>query len=266
MTALDTYHFPATGQDVQPVRTVMVDGEPWFIAADVCTVLEIANPYSSLALLDHDEKGLHSMETPGGEQQFSVVSEAGLYSLILRSRKPQARQFKRWITHDVLPAIRRTGRYDTEPATTVDHLDRRALAQMVIEAEDAREAAEKRAAELAPRAESWDVLASGDGDYSVGDAAKNLTRAGLQLGERRLFTLLSEWGWITRSRADGRWRPYQTAVETGRLSLIPQSHYHPRTGELVTDPPQVRVTPKGLHEIRRRLTEQAQRLAIGAAS
>lgn len=93
------------------IRTVVLDGEPWFVAADVCIVLEFGNLHSSLALLDEDEKGLHSMETLGGQQEFKIISEPGLYSLIIRSRKPQAKPFKRWITHEVLPAIRKTGRY-----------------------------------------------------------------------------------------------------------------------------------------------------------
>ena len=93
------------------VRVVMKDGEPWFVAKDVCDCLELGNPYTSLALLDEDEKGLHTVETPGGAQEMSIISEAGMYSLILRSRKPEARDFKRWVTHDILPSIRRTGQY-----------------------------------------------------------------------------------------------------------------------------------------------------------
>lgn len=93
------------------VRVVDVNGEPWFVAKDVCECLELGNPRTSIALLDEDEKGVHTMDTPGGAQEMSIVSEAGLYSLILRSRKPEAKAFKRWITHEVLPTIRRTGQY-----------------------------------------------------------------------------------------------------------------------------------------------------------
>lgn len=93
------------------VRVVDVNGEPWFVARDVCECLELGNPRTSIALLDEDEKGVHTMDTPGGQQKMSIVSEAGLYSLILRSRKPEAKAFKRWITHEVLPSIRKTGGY-----------------------------------------------------------------------------------------------------------------------------------------------------------
>jgi prophage antirepressor-like protein len=86
-------------------------GEPWFVAADVCACLAIRNPSDALNRLDDDEKGLGQAETPGGEQSMSTVNEPGLYNLVLGSRKPEARRFKRWVTHEVLPAIRRTGRY-----------------------------------------------------------------------------------------------------------------------------------------------------------
>lgn len=91
------------------VRIVEKDGEPWWVAKDVCEILEISNLSTSTALLDDDERGLHSVETPSGIQSMTVISEAGLYSLIMRSRKPQAKAFQRWVTHDVLPTIRKTG-------------------------------------------------------------------------------------------------------------------------------------------------------------
>jgi len=105
------------------VRVVMIDGAPWWIAADTCGVLEIKNPRSSLALLDADEKGVHTVDTPGGKQELTVINEPGLYTLILRSRKPEAKTFKRWVTHEVLPAIRKTGRYavaDSYPPMSLD--------------------------------------------------------------------------------------------------------------------------------------------------
>ena len=94
-----------------PVRIVDRDGEPWFVAKDVCEALGIAKVDSAIRSLDEDEKDAHSMSTLGGNQEMTVVSEAGLYSLIMRSRKPEAKTFKRWVTHEVLPSIRKTGAY-----------------------------------------------------------------------------------------------------------------------------------------------------------
>ena len=86
-------------------------GQPWFVAADVCAALELPETHKAIARLDDDEKGRNSIPTPGGQQEMSVVNESGLYSLVLGSRKPEAKRFKRWITHEVLPSIRKTGSY-----------------------------------------------------------------------------------------------------------------------------------------------------------
>ena len=94
-----------------PVRIIEKDGEPWFVAKDVCHVLGIAKVDSAIRSLDEDEKDAHSMSTLGGNQDLSVISEAGLYSLIFRSRKAEAKAFKRWVTHEVLPSIRKNGAY-----------------------------------------------------------------------------------------------------------------------------------------------------------
>ncbi len=92
------------------------DGNAWFVASDVCRALDLSNPRSSLALLDDDEKGVHTVDTLGGKQAMATVNEPGLYSLILRSRKPEAKKFKRWITHEVIPSIRKTGQYTNPQA------------------------------------------------------------------------------------------------------------------------------------------------------
>lgn len=96
----------------QSIRTIDQDGEVWFVANDVCAALDIANPRHAVGRLDDDEKGVVSNDTLGGSQELSTISESGLYSLVMSSRKAEAKQFKRWVTHDVLPTIRKTGRYE----------------------------------------------------------------------------------------------------------------------------------------------------------
>jgi prophage antirepressor-like protein len=86
-------------------------GQPWFVAADVCAALDLPETHKAIARLDDDEKGRNSIPTPGGQQDMSMVNESGLYNLVLGSRKPEAKRFKRWITHEVLPSIRKTGSY-----------------------------------------------------------------------------------------------------------------------------------------------------------
>lgn len=96
------------------IRTTMIDGEPWFVAKDLCMILEIQNSRDTLAkVIDEDEKGVANLYTPGGFQKMSVLNESGLYHLIFVSRKPEAKAIRRWVTGTVLPSIRRTGSYTT---------------------------------------------------------------------------------------------------------------------------------------------------------
>ncbi|MBC9785489.1 Bro-N domain-containing protein, partial [Heliobacterium chlorum] len=108
------------------VRTVLIDGQPWFVANDVCKILEHGNPRQVIQRLDSDEKGVHTVDTLGGQQEMVIINEPGLYSLVLTSRKPEAKAFKRWVTHEVLPSIRQTGSYsifyDLIPKTLPDAL------------------------------------------------------------------------------------------------------------------------------------------------
>lgn len=111
MTALTNFIFPADDGTALGVRSLTIDGEPWFVAADVADALTIGRTDDAVSRLDDDEKGAATIRTPGGEQQMTVINESGLYSLILTSRKPAAKRFKKWITSEVLPSIRKTGAY-----------------------------------------------------------------------------------------------------------------------------------------------------------
>ena len=96
------------------VRTLNLNGEPWFVAADVCKALELGNPSMTVERLDDDEKGISTIDTLGGKQRMAIINEPGLYSLVITSRKPEAKAFKRWITHEVIPAIHKHGAYMTK--------------------------------------------------------------------------------------------------------------------------------------------------------
>lgn len=273
MTELEIFQFPETGR---PVRTVAIDGTPHFVGKDACDELGISKYRDALAQLDPDERVSAAVDTPGGTQQMVLVNEAGLYALMLISRSPKVHAFRRWITHEVLPQIRHAGRYEPVHLDELEELEaanvRTARAIQIARAERAgRERAERTAEALAAPAAAWDHLASADGDWSVADAAKILSRdPNIKTGQNRLFTLLYEWGWIYRA-GDLHWRAHQAkAVDTRRLTVMPVSHYHPRTGQLVQDPPQIRVLPKGLVEIHRKLGGSKplavqQQLTIGAA-
>ncbi len=103
------------------MRTFLKNGEPWFVVVDVCRALDIRNNRDALSRLDDDEKGVDLIDTPGGKQKATVVNESGLYTLAMGSRKPETKAFKRWITHEVLPSIRRHGAYITD--SVLDHMD-----------------------------------------------------------------------------------------------------------------------------------------------
>lgn len=148
----------------QQVRTDYKDEAVWFVAADVCRVLDIINPTMAVGRLDDDEKGLSSIETLGGNQQMVVVNEAGLYSLILTSRKPQAKEFKRWVTHDVLPSIRKHGLYAIDDVLENPDLLIKALTELKKEREEKKRLELENAvkaqqiAEMQPKVSYYDIV------------------------------------------------------------------------------------------------------------
>lgn len=204
------------------VRVVDVNGEPWFVARDVCECLELGNPRTSIALLDEDEKGVHTMDTPGGAQEMSIVSEAGLYSLILRSRKPEAKAFKRWITHEVLPAIRKHGGYLTpakleEALTDPDTIIR--LATNLKAEREKRQALEAQAAADRPKvvfAESIEVAKT---SILGGEMAKLIKQAtGCDMGQNRFFEWLRANGYLHKG-GSARNMPTQRCIDAGWMEI-----------------------------------------------
>lgn len=204
------------------MRVVDVNGEPWFVARDVCECLELGNPRTSIALLDEDEKGVHTMDTPGGAQEMSIVSEAGLYSLILRSRKPEAKVFKRWITHEVLPAIRKHGGYLTpakleEALTDPDTIIR--LATNLKAEREKRQALEAQAAADRPKvvfAESIEVAKT---SILVGEMAKLIKQAtGCDMGQNRFFEWLRANGYLHKG-GSARNMPTQRCIDAGWMEI-----------------------------------------------
>lgn len=136
-TALIAYTF-----EDEPVRVMLIAGDPWFVANDLCRVLAIANSRDALGRLEPDEKGVGITDTLGGQQDMNIVSESGMYALIFTSRKAEAKRFRKWVTAEVLPSIRRTGRYELpghepSPALPLDH-DTARLAASVAAVREAR--------------------------------------------------------------------------------------------------------------------------------
>ena len=190
------------------------DGEPMFVAKDICAALEIKNSRDALARLDDDEKGVVLTDTPGGEQQMQAVNEAGLYVLVLGSRKPEAKAFKRWVTHEVLPAIRRDGGYMVARDETPEETMARAfvIAQATIDRQ------KSRIAELEPKALFADAVAASDGTCLVGELAKMMRQNGLTVGQNRLFAMLREDGYLGNV-GNNRNVPTQRAMDLGLFRI-----------------------------------------------
>ncbi len=240
------------------LRAVTVDGDPWFVANDVAAILDLANVRSSLALLDDDERGVHTVDTLGGQQSLAIVSEAGLYSLILRSRKAEAKAFKRWVTHTVLPEIRKTGSYGVAKALPQNYAE--ALRALADEAE-AHELAKIRVRELTPAASAWQHLVEATGDFSVADAAKMLSRdPSISIGQNTLFRWMGKHGWLYQR--GGEWHPYQDKVDAGLVTLkTNRPYWDSKRGVDVLPAPTVRITAKGVQSIYRRLGGSAEAVA-----
>ena len=158
------------------VRSILIDGDPWFVAADVCKALELEKTNRALSRLDDDEKGAHSVSTPGGRQRMSIISESGLYSLILGSRKPEAKAFKRWITHEVIPSIRKHGAYMTD--SLLDALE-----------------AHPENARLAPKASYYDSFVGVESVTCLRYTAKELG-----VPQKKFIGYLLEKGYVFRDR------------------------------------------------------------------
>lgn len=190
------------------------NGEPLFVAKDVCAILDLGNPRSSIALLDDDEKGVHSVDTPGGRQQMTTVTEPGFYKLVMRSRKPEAKAFQRWVTHEVLPALRRDGGY----MVARDETPEQTMARAVLLAQATIDRQKSRIAELEPKALFADAVAASDGTCLVGELAKMMRQNGVEVGQNRLFAMLREDGYLGNV-GQNRNVPTQRAMDLGLFRI-----------------------------------------------
>lgn len=171
------------------VRVITADdGEPRWVAADVASILSLGRTHDMVRGLDDDERGTDTIRTPSGDQEMTTVTEAGLYVCILRSRKPEAKEFRRWVTHEVLPTIRRTGSYGT-PVVDAASLSRTEILQIAVNAESERLALEQKNKVLEPKADAYDQFMDATGKYAVGAVAKMLGT-----GQNRLFQELRNRG------------------------------------------------------------------------
>lgn len=210
------------------IRTVVINGEPWFVAADVCRALEISNSRDAVQRLDEDEKGVVLTDTRGGQQSMTAINEPGLYVLVLGSRKPESKEFKRWITHDVIPTIRKTGGYVNNDELFIEtyfsQVEESTKAMLRATLATVREVNEKnrqleqtvgvqsqQIAELQPKATYYDVVLQCEDLISITAIAKDYGKSA-----RWMNNYLHEKG--VQYRQGDIWLLYQTYAERGYTS------------------------------------------------
>lgn len=208
------------------VRTLTdKSGELWFVAKDVCDVLGLSNPSEALRTLDDDERTQVDPQNFLGSENRSntpvnLISEAGLYRLVMRSRKQVAKEFQRWLSYEVLPQIRRTGGYVPAGETDEETMARAMLiARRTIEDQRQRiSQTESKVSELEPKERFADAVAASDGTRLVGELAKMLRQSGTEIGQNRLFRILRDEGFLGKSGSNTN-VPTQRAMELGLFEI-----------------------------------------------
>lgn len=228
------------------VRAFNEGEQIFFVAKDVCRALALSNPRSSLALLEDDEKGVHTVDTPGGDQQMVCITEPGFYRLVLKSRKPEAKAFQRWVTHEVLPALRREGGYMASRADeTPEETMARAvlLAQETIDRQRARVAElEARNAAIEPKAGFFDACMDGERWQSFTEVSRLFHQYDRTMTRKRMFELAQADGMITRDK-----QATKLGIDRGYFrNYQAPAYFDQTTGEQVRPRPYAKFTSKGV--------------------
>jgi prophage antirepressor-like protein len=248
MTDIEIYKNEQFGE----IRTVNISGEPWFVGKDVAESLGYKNPQEAIRNHVFDEdKGVSEILTPGGKQKMPVVNESGLYSLILSSKLPSAKEFKHWITSEVLPSIRSHGAYLTDDMvekvlTDPDTIIR--LAQQIKEAKAQLAQAEDTIRLMEPKAAYYDAVAESRGSLNFRETAKLF-----KIKERDFIGFLIEQKMVYRNSA-GRIVPY--ADYNGKYFEIAEVTYSTAVGQKSTV--YTKITPKGRQAIHNRLRREGK--------
>lgn len=233
------------------VRVINNETGIWFIASDVCRVLEIANSRDAVASLVDDEKGVATTDTLGGSQQVSVISESGLYCLIFKSRKAQAIEFRKWVTSEVLPTIRQTGAYalpgltatNKVPANFVEAL------RLAADAEEQRMALQLQLEDAAPKLETYDRVMKAEGLFTFRQVAAMLADPGL--GGNNLVKRLLSMRILYRD-PKGKILAYRQHIDAGHFRAVETAYELKETGESRVGC-QIKTTPSGVEFIARKL-------------
>lgn len=218
------------------IRALNMDGEPWFVAKDICDALGLTNPSVSVGALDEDERAKFNL---GRQGDTNIVSEAGFYKLVMKSRKTEAKAFQRWVTHEVLPAIRRTGGY---MVAVESETPEQTMARALLIAQETMARKDAQIAEMKPKAFFADSVSNSESTILIGQLAKLICQNGTSIGQNRLFDTLREDGYLGK-RGENYNLPTQRSVEMGLLRIKERTVSNPDGSTRITRTPMV--TGKG---------------------
>ena len=224
------------------IRALSIDGDPWFVGKDIAERLGYTNPLKAIRdHVDPEDKGVNEMDTPGGRQPLIFINESGLYSLVLSSKLPSAKAFKRWITHDVIPTIRKTGGYVNDTIAFVNayfpELNETQKAAIGIMLDESRRMGQQLK-EQAPKVLFADAVTASHTSILIGELAKLIKQNGVEIGQNRLFKWLRENGFLMRDNM-----PTQYAMERGLFVVTERTINNPDGSVRITRT--TKVTGKG---------------------
>lgn len=236
------------------VRTLKVDDEPRFVAKDVAKILGYSRTADAVRThVDPEDKGVGEIQTPGGKQKLQIINESGLYSLILSSKMPNAKRFKRWVTSEVLPAIRKHGAYMTDEKIEEVLTDPDTIIKLATQLKDERQQrlieqqlrrdAESQVREMKPKAMFADSVATSESTVLVGELAKIIRGNGVDIGATRLFRWMREHGYLINRKGSDWNMPTQRAMDLGLFKIKETTINHSNGTTSISKTP--KVTGKG---------------------
>lgn len=242
MNEIQIFNNPEFGE----VRTTVINNEPYFVGKDVAEALGYSNPRKALAdHVDDEDKGVTKCDTLGGNQELTVINESGLYALVFGSKLPKAKEFKHWVTSEVLPSIRKHGAYAT-PATIENIINNPDFGiQLLKSLKEEQEKNKQLAADneqMKPKALFADAVASADTSILIGDLAKLIRQNGIAIGQKRLFAWMRDNGYLMKCGTSYN-MPTQRSMELGIFEVKERTIQNPDGSARITRT--TKVTGKG---------------------
>jgi anti-repressor protein len=231
-----------TNAEFGSVRTIEIDNEPYFVGKDVAEILGYSEPRSAVSKkVDSEDRGVAKMETPSGVQEMTTINESGLYSLIFGSKLPKAKEFKHWVTSEVLPSIRKHGMYATNELLNDPDFAIQAFTALKEERER-RKQLESIVEQDKPKVLFADAVETAQTSILVGDLAKLIKQNGVDIGQKRLFNYLRENGYLIKS-GNSKNMPTQKAMDKGLFEVKERTINNPDGSVRITKT--TKVTGKG---------------------